>query len=417
MAETRSETEVAIVGSGAAALWLARRLAIERVGCSIIDQVPLAGFASTRNQGWFQSGAFYAATDHPDVARDCARGNETIREFCPEAVGDNEAFFLFTEGGQMNKFLKLCDEQQISASGISMAYAIENEPLLAGSPFVAAAWASDCSIDSRLVLSRLVDQSFEAGVRFLKVGDLSQVRFEQRLGQWAIKGPAWSLKARVLILACGAYTPRLLQTIAPGEDEKFIITKVPVLVMHQTVASRLLVAPYIEAGPNLVPFHLGDVAGFTVCLSDVDKSITEPSDSYPTRREEKAYRDALRRWYPNIQQYRGKPYGVYGCQKMQYHPSVARLESVRRAIVVEHDVSGSGGGRLITFYPGKLTSAPIGAEECWSVIRNGCRVDTLSPPNATDPPPEVEEPRAITIALDRELDWPNAEDGRQRSGA
>ena len=52
---------MAIMGSGAAGLWLAHELTRRGYSVAVLDRQPFCGFASTRNQGWLQSGALYAA--------------------------------------------------------------------------------------------------------------------------------------------------------------------------------------------------------------------------------------------------------------------------------------------------------------------------------------------------------------------
>lgn len=103
------KVETIILGGGCAGLWLAYELSARGLSCVVIDGEHgpgdgFAGYASTRNQGWLQSGALYVALGQLDTALECMRGYEINREFAPEAVQDDFLSYLLfaTEAEQLD---------------------------------------------------------------------------------------------------------------------------------------------------------------------------------------------------------------------------------------------------------------------------------------------------------------------------
>lgn len=76
---------IVIVGGGIAGLASAARLAQAGLPVTVLEASQLGGAASTRNQGWLHSGAFYALQS-PDYARQCHAALKQTLKFCPDCV-------------------------------------------------------------------------------------------------------------------------------------------------------------------------------------------------------------------------------------------------------------------------------------------------------------------------------------------
>jgi glycerol-3-phosphate dehydrogenase len=74
-----------IVGGGISGLSAAVRLSQAGLAVTLLEASQLGGAASTRNQGWLHSGAFYAK-DAPEYARICHSSLQQCLKFCPECL-------------------------------------------------------------------------------------------------------------------------------------------------------------------------------------------------------------------------------------------------------------------------------------------------------------------------------------------
>src|SRR5712692_185855 len=78
------ETQVCILGGGVGGLWLQLELSNRGFHTIVVDHKHLGAFASTRNQGWLHSGAFYmvlGGTAAPGgVAKLCWQSSARLRQ-------------------------------------------------------------------------------------------------------------------------------------------------------------------------------------------------------------------------------------------------------------------------------------------------------------------------------------------------
>lgn len=379
MNEVRSLTsvvDVAVIGGGCAGLWLAHELSLHQLSCTIIDQHPFGGYASTRNQGWLQSGALYVAFQAPqtEVASECKTGYEIIRQFAPDALlPDIPCFFLFDSRDHLMDLLQRCRALGIYAKQVSRRTITRREPLLQNTPLEYAAQVRDCPVDSRTLLQRLAVGAARHGTTFLAVPALHQLRFDHQAGNWSVYIDHKILESRVIVLTCGAYIPEMLKKLVPRQEPHLYISKIAVLVLHAEVAGSMLITPRIPLGPNLVPFSRGGSVGATLCLVNADRNIASSQDFTVPPQDKQKYADQLAFWYPGIKPFLLRqgpiPSNFYVCQKLQLSPD--RLLESRKYILINYKEAEWGGisENLITFYPGKFTSAPVGADHCAQLIQ------------------------------------------------
>ena len=89
---------IVIVGGGFAGLSIATRLAQSGLPVTLLEAGQLGIDASTRNQGWLHSGAFFAR-EHPQLARQCHESLRQTLKFCPESIepGSPEMLYVFSK--------------------------------------------------------------------------------------------------------------------------------------------------------------------------------------------------------------------------------------------------------------------------------------------------------------------------------
>lgn len=76
---------IVIVGGGVAGLSIAVRLSQSGLAVMVLEGGSLGQDASTKNQGWLYSGAWFAA-QQPDLARLCYESLRQTIKFCPECI-------------------------------------------------------------------------------------------------------------------------------------------------------------------------------------------------------------------------------------------------------------------------------------------------------------------------------------------
>lgn len=88
--------KVLIIGGGCAGWLVALKLVQRGISCMIVDTNPGCAYASTRNQGWLHSGAYYAIHDDIVVAQACGSGYHYIEHFYPDTIHEQtRCYFLF----------------------------------------------------------------------------------------------------------------------------------------------------------------------------------------------------------------------------------------------------------------------------------------------------------------------------------
>jgi len=85
---------IVIVGGGVAGLSIAVRLSQSGLAVMVLESGSLGQDASTKNQGWLYSGAWFA-TQQPDLARLCYESLQQTIKFCPECVEPAAAPMIF----------------------------------------------------------------------------------------------------------------------------------------------------------------------------------------------------------------------------------------------------------------------------------------------------------------------------------
>lgn len=314
-------TDVAIIGGGATALWLARELALQHgYRTLVIAENPLAEYASTRNQGWLHSGAYYLTDLHysPAEALQCHEGEGIIRAFiqsknAPQLVMQREGcYFLFphdlTDGKRSVEraaaFEAACAASGVPAKQVSAQDVVGQEPLLHRSTVAGAiVRTEDGVVNTTGVLELVRDDARRAGAQFLPVRSLRRVGLEHESGGWVVRTPSTTVKCACVVIAAGTLIPWLWEAWRLGEARRFRISTLALLALNAPVSTAILV-PVSNWAPVVVPFQGDFHRGSLICLQgkyrrreirDVSQSLSpasvhdledELAISYPSIRRE-----------------------------------------------------------------------------------------------------------------------------------
>jgi hypothetical protein len=364
-------TDVILIGAGAAGLFASLQMAQRGMACTILDTNPLAAFASTRNQGWLHQGGFQAAVaNDPIAARACRDGYRWIESHYPDLIRPGiPCYFLMHKEEDLQRCIKLCQQEDISARPISINAVKEQEPILKESSLAYAMRTSDAPVDTSRLLQVILDEVYQRGVRFQAVKSLEVIR-----PMW--DGKMWhvffeqeqEIQARVVVLTCGVAIPEMVKRFLPDEPTRFMRTKIPVVVLRGDVARSMLITLYAPLGPHLVPFNGGDGNGASICIAHTDKEITDYRDTTLPDNFLAACQESFAEFYhgyPTQRIEEGTLRGhVYVCQKLHLPDDLSAHSISRAAIHLSYALQSGGQKNLFVFYPGKFTAAPIAAVTC-----------------------------------------------------
>jgi glycine/D-amino acid oxidase-like deaminating enzyme len=377
-------SSVVIVGAGAIGIHLADRLAARGIDCSIVDQTPVAGFSSTRNQGWLQSGAYYAARGDFHAAATCRDGAARIRSDSPQAVLlDIPCYMLFETAAEYDLALTNCQTANILVLPQTMDELTQAHPILVGSPFRFALLTDDHPVDTRVLLNVTLTRAVNNGARFLEASCPHVLTVADGEHRWRVSlGNSKSIDGDLVVVATGPYLPEVLGdyfTNRTSPLSSLITTKVAVLTLRlppEAYGDVMFTAPRAQKAPNMVPFRSQKGRGLTVCLNGGDLLCDQrgaldddlPSATFDDFTRYMGY--YFPAWISIVDRVRVTAH-TYVCQKLQPLAPKKGTATSRAALVdAVRKTSRHGEKHLIGVYPGKFTSAPIVADELVERISN-----------------------------------------------
>lgn len=399
----QDRVSVVILGGGCAGWWTAKELSQRRLPCMVIDTFPFASRASTRNQGWLHTGAFYLSVDQPDhqVAQNCLAGYNVICRQYPSAVrSEVPCYFLFERAEERDESFRLCRDSHIFARRISLDSSdLElREPIIAGTPLRFALEVHDHPVDTTRILRSLSRLCCASGVRVYTASAMESICPVWLGDHWRIECDHTPIvECEAIVLACGAYIPDMLGKVLSRGAPAFRRTKIGVLALKGAVASSILATPRTFSGPNLVPFADASAVGATVTLMRTDTPIVVSADYAVSSRSLESYAANLSDLYCGVTTVVGERRtsdtaimaNFYVCQKLDL-PVVGRGEKSNRHRILQSFAPQVGASAsVIAFYPGKFTTAPLAAAECADLVQGIVGKPPQSLPGAQSRPPAI----------------------------
>jgi glycine/D-amino acid oxidase-like deaminating enzyme len=394
MSPTVAKVDVGILGGGCGGIWLADELTQRKNSCAILDIGPFSTYASTRNQGWLHSGAFYAAIAKPDqqTAEVCKRGGLPIHYLDPmseHTYQEVPCYFLFDNEEQFELARTRCKDWDIRADPRMITNLASEEPLLGHSLARFALQVDDHPIDTHGLLTRLAWRAATNGAQFYTVSSLEEPFPIWNEDHWTLTNDGMQIECTALVLACGSLIPWLLEALLPGEVHNIKRTKVSVLVLHAAVSKSMLITPTGFDGPNLVPFFGNGktVVGASVCLTHTDEEITDYKDEALPKDYLRRHSASLDTWLGGIRSRVATdniPAHFYTCQKVHLAEediSNGETQPSRTHILKSYSPEAHAPKSIFAFYPGKFTAAPLAVQECadeLQVIVEGARTTLAS---------------------------------------
>ena len=341
----RMPDRVAVIGGGAGALWVTREAILSGFTCSLFGESPLASWASTRNQGWLQSGALYAGQGDIVTAEDCWIGSHELRGYAPDAIESGvPSYFLFSTRSACEEFAGRCLERGIFVAETRID-AIRHSLGLGLGLSEAALRTRDAPMNSHAILSRVANEVVRLGATFNPC-DPRLIDLSHSGGYWVVECNGERAAFDFVILASGPYGPMFFHRNGFDTPPSYPTTKIAVLsVSRQMRCPALLIGqPDAAFTPNVVPFSWG-TGGFTVALTKADEP-GDPGDEAAPEGAAEDLKSMTGNWYPELYD-SSTPCTTHVCHK---------IGAGTRHYVIEEIEKGA-----FYFYPGKFTTSRLAA--------------------------------------------------------
>ena len=361
-------TQVLVIGGGVTGLGVAWDAALRGLKVVLIEQSDLCQGTSGRHHGLLHSGGRYVLSD-PISAKYCAAENQILKQTASHAIEDTGGLFVATPSDPVaypDEWLGACSRLNVPAVEISLAAALEREPLL--NPRISRAFlVQDASVDSFDLAHALVEGiRSHGGVVLLRHRLEKLIRRGDRLVSASIRdlsnNKSTDLSANLFVNAAGPWA-KMIADLAGIELPLALGKGTLVAMSHRFVNTVINRCKPPSDGDIIVPVGTVSILGTTdvpvqepTSLSiepwEVDLLLAEGDLLLPGLRD----RRPLRAWAGIRPLY--QPATVPYTQTRALHRS--------HAILDHEETDGLQG--FISVFGGKLTTFRLMAEETADLV-------------------------------------------------
>lgn len=357
MVESATSERIVIVGGGFAGLAIATRLAQAGQPVTLLEASELGHEASTRNQGWLHSGAWFADI-HPELAKACYASLQKAVEFCPECLEREHEGMIYLTSDPSS--LPATYTTAWRAASIPFRELTPAEARAALPEFdperICHAWElPDRAFQPEVLLIHLAAAARNAGAEVLTGQHVKGLERDGETIQAVVTDSGETFRARIVILATGALGKDLwLEYMQPRSGEQSDYSRVVLKTHLAAIRANMQCAPFCvldEGGFNHIPHHSTSVFGTNHWIT-----VNDPWDTSVDPQEEEAIWRTLRKLAPTFAPDPGTQRHVWAgttVQAMhleQVEPGVAPLPTV-----VDHSHESPRITNLLSVYPGRAT--------------------------------------------------------------
>lgn len=375
---------VVIVGGGVSGLSVAARLAQAGLPVTLFEASRIGFAASTRNQGWLHSGAWFAP-EHPELARQCYESLQQTLQFSPDCVepGHDGMLYLASRAEtQMSHWTQAWEQAGIPFQEVPLSKAFERLPEIEQREVRAAFLLPDRAIRTEVLLTDLAAAARNAGAElrletpvnhFLKDGD-------RLIGVATNSGE--EVLARLVIVAAGTADPALV----PESTQSVVGCQsayAPVPLKTHLIAIRPEVGrfPYCvvdSGGFNHLPHAQVSVFGFNRWIP-----VNNPADQQVVPNEISRLWEYIDRFHPRIDRKDHHIVEWAGTTIQAMHLDQIHPGQAPRPTIIDQSNELPRIDNLLRVFPGRATLWARLAEDTRRVVLDKLDVrprDTEKPP-------------------------------------
>lgn len=215
-----SSERIVVVGGGFAGLSAAARLAQAGLPVTVLEASKLGYAASSRNQGWLHSGAWFAKT-HPELARKCFSSLQQTIAFSPDCLepGLESMVYLSLDGqSDLETWTEAWDQVGIPYQTLNPAQLDWDLPGLTRDRISWAMRLPDRSFRPDVLLGQLAATARNAGAEIRPETVVTGLLCEDRRVYGVAVGANEEIRAKLVILATGASRPQVLSQLFHPES-------------------------------------------------------------------------------------------------------------------------------------------------------------------------------------------------------
>jgi glycine/D-amino acid oxidase-like deaminating enzyme len=355
---------VVIVGGGFSGLAAAAQLAQSGLPVTLLEASSTLGFeASSRNQGWLHSGAWFAP-EQVELAQLCYRSlRETVR-FCPHCIEpDHEGMYFVASqvDSDVKRWTHAWKDAGIPFEEAGKQALLQDVPGI--NPELAQrvfrlpdrAFRPDVLLDELAAAARNAGAEIRTGIR------VTRLLKDDALVEGVVTGRNEEIRACHVILATGALSEHELVDVGSNHAGLSDVSVVPMkthLVAVQPDLSRMPFCFIDRHGFNHVPHERTSVfnSGHWRVVSQAGDTTVEPAEIEAIWTEiEELFPELDRAQLADVREWAGTTAQAMGIDQVE--PGVAP-----RPTIIDHE-EHSGLKNVWSIYPGRATLWSVLAEQ------------------------------------------------------
>ena len=376
---------VVIVGGGVAGLSIAVRLAQSGVSVTVLESSKLGQEASTRNQGWLYSGAWFAP-QRMDLAQMCYESYEHTLRFCPEALEPHcgpMVYLTQDADTDVDLWMNAWEGAGIPYSPLTSEKLFERFPHLAIAQAAEAFELPDRAIRPPILLKRLAQVAELAGAEIRTQAPVTQLHISDDQVTGVEVAQSETLHARLVILAGNAVGSFLLPRYGAGRPAgsqlamALVAQKSHLIAVRPGICEHPLCVMDLD-GFNHVPHPPVSVFGSNRWIPVADGSNAQPDPAeidYIWSQVGRLFPDVTR---DNRQSIEWAGTTVQAMYIDQVEPGRAPLPTV-----IDHSREAPAVENLISVFAGRATLWPHLAEMTCKVVLK--KLESQKSPAAAPP--------------------------------
>lgn len=363
--------DVVIIGGGFSGLSIAALLAKAGVPVTLLEAADLGMQASTVNQGWLYSGAWFAPRQQ-ELARACYQAMGRTIRFCPDCLepGHTGMLYAFTNEAELSRWTTAWDVADIPWQSVS------TDKLTSVMPNSSTDWAGvfqlpDRSMRPQILLQQLADLATDSGARIHTHARVTRLNCDEDRVTSVTTGRGEDIRASMVVIATGA---------SEADLSRYLICREPrttSLYTRVTLQTHLIAAPQQTSQPFCFP----DVEGFNhlphanrgdrrISVFGMNRwTAVPPLESFePGDHEFTELNEQITRFFPDIRLSDDDVRRWSGTTVQAMHVDQIEPGLVPLPTVIDHALEEPCLQNLLSVYPGRATLWSRLAEETTRIV-------------------------------------------------